>query len=362
MKIVTIVPYKWHLNKKFFNKDIIQIWRTFISEKNYDSEFWTIEKKWNKNFSYKNQQRLWFKNFLAICKHLINDWKNINVLHLYHIWRYPFILWLIYKIINKNWLIYLKTDLAYKNINWKKVLSLNKYLLKTFFSIFTYIWIEDKFLLKEFTKKLPDYKNKFFFLPSWAVYNENYDWKLDKKNIISLCWRFWDDIKNYELMIKALEENEIHFLKNWKIYFIWDSTSSFRKKIKELLIKKPELENIIKIVWFIQEKDELYKYLSISKIFIHTAKSEWEPNVQFDAMFCWCYMISSDVWTIKMNYPKKYSDFYESNNSKKLFEKLKNVIENIDNLKNEDFLKIQKKCINNYIWKKSLSSLLDQIK
>ena len=329
-------------------------------EKKFESEFWTIEKKNNKNFIYKNQKWLGFKSFLKIIIHLLKWWKKIDILHLYHIWRYPYILWIVYKIINWNWKIYLKTDLAYKNINWKKVLNINKKILKIFFNIFDYVWIEDKFILKEFREKLPTIKNKFLFTPSWTLYLKEFDCNFKKKNIISLCWRFWDKIKNYEIFLESLEKNKVDFLSKWKIYFIWEYSQEFKNKINRLIEIKPELKNILILKWFINDKIDLFYLLSESKIFIHTAISEWEPNIQFDAMFCWCYMISSDVWTIKDNYPKKHSSFFNPEDNKDLYKKLKDNINDLNNWNNNNYLNIQKHCIKNFIWNKSLKKILNK--
>lgn len=357
-KIITILPFKWNFDKKFFNKDIIQIWRTFMVEKKFISEFWAI----NNNeklieFNYLGQKWRWFKSFFSIIINLIKEWKKINLLHLYHIWRHPFTLWVIYKLVNPKWKIYLKTDVSYRSTNWKIILNFNKYVLNIYYYIFNYIWFEDKVMLKNAKRRFPKYKNKFYYIPSWTIYSKKYDWKLNKKNIISLCWRFWDKIKNYELLINTLKEYNIDFLKDWKIYFIWEYTDNFLEKINHLITKKPELKNIIRLKWFITNKDNLYKLLSESKIFIHTANSEWEPNVQFDSMFCWCYMISTDVWTIRSNYPKQFSSFIEINDKEWLLKKLKSSINKIDNI---NYNNIQNHCIENFVWKKSLKVLLDK--
>jgi glycosyltransferase involved in cell wall biosynthesis len=209
-------------------------------------------------------------------------------------------------------------------------------------------------------EKFHKHKNKFLYLPSWTIHIKKYVWNIKKKNIISLCGRFWAKEKNYELLIHILKKYDVSFLKNWKIYLIWEQTQSFEDKLKQLLKTKPELKQIIKSKGFIWEKEKLYSLLSKSKIFIHTANSEWEPNIQFDAMFCWCYMLSTDVGTIKMNYPKKFSTFTKINDEKKLFDKLKKTIPLTNTLKNKDFLEIQNHCIKNFTWEKSLKILLNK--
>jgi len=360
-KIVTIVPFEWHLDIKFFNKDIIQIWLTFIKEKWFDSEFWTINKDIKKNnFVYENQKWVWYKNIISIFFKLIFYSRKINLLHLYHISRYSYILWLTYKILNPKWKIYIKTDISVNNFNGKKIKNINKYLLIFFYSFTDYIWFEDKEILNFMKNKYKSYWFKFIFIPSWTIKISNYIWLNSKDNIISLCWRFWAEEKNYELLLNTLDKYDISFLEWWKIQLIWDMNIEFRKKLENLLEKKKELIDIIKICWFVYKKSELYELLYKSKIFIHTANSEWEPNVQFDAMFCWNYMLSTNVWTIKQNYQKKYSNFFEINNCKSLYLSFKKVVNLNKNLDISNYNKIQQHCLNNFIWEKSLENILNK--
>ena len=71
-------------------------------------------------------------------------------------------------------------------------------------------------------------------------------------------------------------------------------------------------------------------------------------------------MISSDVGTIKNNYPKNFSTFYDPYNEKELYVNIKKEIKKINNWEKVDYNDIQKHCINNFIWGKSLKVLLDK--
>lgn len=362
MKIVTIVPYKWNFHKKFYNKDIIQIWRTLAQKLKGKSEYWAIS-NWDfkKEFKLREQKWVGHKNYLSIVLQLAKQSKKIDILHLYHIGRHPFILWIAYKLFNRKWKIYLKTDLAYKSTNSKSVLSINDVILRAFFYIFDYIWVEDKIMLKNFQEKVPSRKTDFMLLPSWTIYIKEFDWNILKKNKISLCWRFWDNVKNYEIFLEVLENHDINFLKNWEIYFLGEYTTNFKKRYDKLLIKKPFLKRVLSLKWFIQEKEELFSFLSKSNIVIHTSFSEWDPNFQYDSMFCWCYLISSDVWNIKDNYPEDFSCFFNPNNSNDLYLKIKDKVTYIDNWNSISYLKIQEHCIKNFTWEKSLEKLIDKI-
>ena len=196
------------------------------------------------------------------------------------------------------------------------------------------------------------------FLPCWAVELENDKLILKKENIITLCWRFGAKEKNFEIIIDMLLEENNDFLKNWNIQFIWEIHTNFQDKINHLLKLKPELKNKIILHWFIYDKKDLYKLLNKSKIFIITSLSEWEPNVQFDAMYCWNVMLSRDVWTIRQNYPEKFTIFFDD--LWNLKSKLTNIIEKTNEMNISDYQWIKDICIKEFTWEKSLKPLLDK--
>lgn len=360
MKIVTILPIPWHLDIKYYWKDLIQIWNTFKKIKWFDAEFWTLNKK-TKWFKYKWIKFLWFKSKFNIILTLIKD-KKVTLLHLYWINRYTLIISIICKIFNKSSKIYIKADMPlYQKWqdNREKLNKIPYFLINILIKSIDYLGLENKDLIKYFKTKFPKYKKKFLFLPCWAINLNNFHNIKYKKNIISLCWRFWAKEKNYELLIKALKDNNIDNLKWWKIQLIWDMTLEFKKQLEDLLNEKKILKNIIEYKWFILEKKGLYENLIHSKLFIITSLSEWEPNVQFDSMFCWNFILSTNVGTVKNNYPKKYCDFFINNNSNDLYKKISLFINYEKKLNIEDYNNIQKYCLNNFIWEKSLKPLLD---
>jgi hypothetical protein len=362
MKIVTVLPIFWHMDKKFYWKDIIQIWLTFKKVKWFSTEFWSLDKK-NKWFMYNWIQWVWFKNTIYLVLNIIRNSRKIDLLHLYWIKRDTLLLMIIYKIFNKKWKIYIKADTAlYKNNqdNRKILNKIPSKLFNIFINKVDYLWLENIELLTYFKNKFPKNKNKFLFLPCWAVNIKEYHNITKKNNIISLCWRFWWKEKNFELLIDSLLKNNIDILDWWKIQLIWDITNDFRKRLEILLNQKPKLKNIIEYKWFHIKKEDLYNLLIDSKLFIITSLSEWEPNVQFDSMFCWNYMLSTDVWSIKSNYLNEYSSFFKNNDYNDLYNKLYDFIKNENKISIYNYNEIQKHCIDNFIWEKSLSPLLNK--
>lgn len=362
-KIVTFQVLDNILEKWVFNRDVWQIWYTVKMEKWYESEVWCLKTKDQTDFVIKWQKWYWSINKITLYFKLLIGAKNINILHLYHIIKPSFIASIIYKLLNPKWIIYVKMDTPL--FSWKidhriEALKINKIILNIFFKIVNYIWFEDIILLNFFKKKFPKYKNKFILTTSWAIKIDKFINNIPKEKSIVLCWTFWRRVKNNELLLKTLKNYNTTFLKDWQFILIWNYTNNFLKKYKELLHKKPELNNRIIFKWYINEKSKVYQEISKSKIFLHTSNSEWDPNIQYDSMFCGCYIISTDVGNIKQNYPSQYSIFYE-NNEKDLYNSLYKLVKKTDSLKQKDYLNIQKYCLDNFTWEKSLKNILNKI-
>jgi len=241
----------------------------------------------------------------------------------------------------------------------KEILKVNIYILYLFFSIVDYIWFEDNKLLKFYSDTFPKYKHKFIKTVNWTIIEDEFIDNIQKKNYIVLCGRFGSKQKNYELFLKVLEENKLN-LQWWNIYLLWSMTNEFSKKLNILKNNNTYVKKYVKSLWFIRDKNVLYDTISKAKIFLHTANREWDPNIQYDAMFCWCVLVSTNVANIQQNYPKKYAYYYETNCLKWLKSQLNKAIKDTQKLNNNHYITIQKHFLNNFTIEKNLEILLKE--
>jgi glycosyltransferase involved in cell wall biosynthesis len=355
-RFVTLHPMPI-IDPGFLNRDVGQIGQTLKNELGYNTEVWGLSVVWKeKEFILDNQFWKSLSSRFQIFVSLWKEAKNISVLHLYHIWHFTFLFALLYRLRNPQGTIYVKLDCPY---SWKWDIAF--IFTRLVLSVVDYIGVEDRRYLDHFISRYPYFWDKFLFTPSGAIEIDAYIWKVQKKKRLALAGRFWDPVKNYELFLDVLESGNIDFLNDYEIYFVGWYTDVFWDRVKKLQQKFWDIWPHIVLAWFLQQKSELYDILAETEIFIHTSNHEWEPNVQFDAMFCGCYVVSTDVGSISQNYPEESSIFYTINDSIALYEVLKRTIIEPSILSRHNSSFLQKYCLDNFVWKKSLEPLISKL-
>lgn len=343
----------------FLNRDVGQIGQTLKNELGFKIEVWWLPVPW-KEVNFKLEDQTWraFKNKWSLYKELWQESQTISVLHLYHIWHFTLLGAIIFKFRNPKWKVYIKLDCPYL---WKYDIF---FIFMRLVLIFTdWVWVEDPRYITFFTNKYSFFRKKFIFTPSGAIdLNMDKIQDLNKEKRIALVGRFGDSIKNYELFLDILETRDIEFLADYDVFFVWAYTDIFWERIKKIQTKIAQIwwPNIV-MVWFLQKKEDLYDILLGANLFLHTSNHEGDPNIQYDAMYCGCYMLSTDVWNIKENYPSYASSFYPVKDADKLYALMKELIWG-DKLKSFNPTKVRKYCLEKFTWNKSLLPLISNLK
>lgn len=354
MKIVTLHPV-YNLNKSFFSRDVAQIGFTMHKKTWLSSEIWCLHKKGEEDFEISWQQRVGSTR-LKLLKKLRKDAKNIQYLNIYHIWHWSFIYSYIYKLRNHYGKIFLKLDLWIHNMNSIKYIF--RVFIKPILEKVNVLWYEDERVWNWLMEKYPTYKTKIQRITNGVNPIDNLIWHFNKKNQIILCGRFWSAQKNNKLLLDVLLKRDISFLKGREILLMGSYTDEFNAQLDILFQFKPELKFIIKKIGYIHDPIEKYTYYINAKIFLHTANYEWDTNIQYDAMFWGCFMISTDVANMKQIYLDKYSIFYNIWDAEWLYQSLKDWINIVNWLTINDYTQIQDHLLVNYTRDKIVTSIL----
>lgn len=355
-RFVTLHPVPV-IDPGFLNRDVGQIGQTLKKELGYMPEVWWLPVP-GKAREFTLEDQIWISapSRIQLFRKLWKEAKSIDVLHLYHIWHFTFLFALVYKMRNPYGKIYVKLDCPFL---WKNDIAF--IFTRVILLMTDWIWVEDKRFIQYFIEKYPSAEQKFIFTPSWAIQIDSYIWKIQKKKQIALVGRFGDPIKNYELFLDVLESGNRDFLKEYTLYFIGWYTPEFRDRLTRIQEESWLVGSNIILTGFLQNKQELYDILRETEIFIHTSNHEWDPNIQYDAMFCGCYMISTDVGNISQNYPKQSSSFYAVQDPEGLRDTISHVIRDPESMTHHNPWALQKYCIDNFVWKESLAPLISKL-
>lgn len=283
----------------------------------------------------------WFKVWLihfGLIKYLLKNSKTIDILNLFHFSSFSLIYWIIYKIINKKWILYLRLDY---NINWFKnngdrIYNINpiiNFLFKPFENLLINICDIISVEVEEWVKLLSNYNSRFskkiIRLPNWAddinikdTVKSIKKYK-EKENLIITIWRIWTYQKNTEILLDILEKIN---LKDWKVKIIWTIEENFIPKIKDFFNKNPKLKEKIEFTWA-KSKKEVYEYYNKAKIFILTSRYEWFANIFPEALYFWNYIITTDVsWAQDITKKWKIGEIVPIGDIKTFKEKLQKAI------------------------------------
>lgn len=344
-KDVCQVPLQ--IQKEFwYETTLIFIWKYFPDEIPY------CEYNWMKIII--------LNNYFQMLLFILRDFYKINLFWTFHFHTKSLFILLIYRLLNWKWKIILKSDISHNSVLQLIWFTKNKFkcsiinFILTIIDVFT---VESKRNIDILKTTFLKHSDKFVLVSNWFNWDDSINFNGSfKENNIVVIWHIWDKNKNHELLIESLKN--IQFKNKWNLYFIWKVFNDFDKKINN----KNNNLNII-FTWPIYEKKYLYELLNKSKIFCHTSNYEWDPLVQYEAMYYWLYCVSTDCWTIKENYPSFFSKISNIGDEKNY---TINLQETIDYFNNNEYIidseKCNNYCIENFLWNKATLNLINIIK
>lgn len=326
--------------------------------------------------------------FSPMIWYIVKHAKEIDCLMLFHLKKQNFIYRTIYKIINPKGKVYIKLDSSandvkgfeeYRNAEIKKVKISNLNDLKQSFRLikrklgfkylkheiskFDIVSVETKEALFKINKATQNIlSNKIFLLHNGIsgtdqalVKRRKYS---EKENIIISVGRIGTEVKNNEMLLRAIEKID---MKDWKVYLIGPIDNSFMAKIGEFFEKNPKQKSKIILVGNVEDKSSLYEWYARSKVFCLTSNSEGFPLVFPEALYYGNYIISTKIGADRdiTNFGKIGCSI--SINDHEQLAKIIHAIIN-DELKIEKYYNsIVEYCDNNFLWENIIDELHNRI-
>ena len=316
--------------------------------------------------------------------YLIKNAKKIDYLMLFHLKKQNYLYRFLYKLFNPDGKVYLKLDLnaiginefkkyreaelekigIFETKNIKETLLIVKRKLgfkffKKELSKFDLISVETKEAINEINKATQNTLEDKLFLLYNGIYGESKalikrkDYS-EKENVIISVGRIGTEVKNNEMLLKAIELIE---LKDWKVYFIGPIEPCYIKNIEKFYDSNPYLKNKVFFIGNISDKSSLYEWYALSKVFCLTSLSEGFPLVFPEALYYGNYIISTNIGADKdITNNGTLGKSVNINDYKKLAVSLQYVI-NEEREIEEKFHEIVKFCDKIFLWENIIDEL-----
>lgn len=284
------------------------------------------------------------------CLYILANYKNIDVLHIFHL-NLRSLAWIpLFKFLNPQGLIYLKLDADSSDIKNCKFNPNNlKHRAKE--------WIlRQCTLISVETTRLHHQIKKTWPVPVRYIPNGFYDWgerkpvKYDTKtNVICTVGRIGSDQKATEILLEAFRIASEH-IPEWKVRITGPIEHSFIAHIDKYFKDNPHLRERILFIGPVSDRNLLRQEYKQSKIFCLTSRWEGFALVFAEAMQNGCYIITSDVEPAPdVTDHGKYGDVFPIDDSRSLADILVKRCSNETNLK-ETCSNIQNYAYQKFYW------------
>lgn len=382
-KFVTIFPICENVH---LAKDLGQIPYFLYKKYNYDSyiasyknsesyDYLETEVKGLKMDFIKNTGTFSFVD-KGVLKYIYTNAKNIDVLNLFHFSKQSFAYGLLYKLCNPKGYLFLKIDGYNETFAEGTKMVHSKHKLKAWAlkaiermclnrtNLLTIENTEGERLVK---LMYPQYASKVVYFPVGVndiFLDEYFAGKIkpysQKENIILTTGRIGLDIKNHEMILKALTKVE---LKDWKMVFVGQVYPGFKEYFEKLALEFPVLREKVIFTGQINNRVEVYEWYNRSKLFLMTSWKESFSLSVAEAFYFGNYIIGTEgVMSMKdITDNQKYGTILKVNDHEALAEILQKRISN-ESEHEELYPHILNHSHNNFTWSKIIGRIDERIR
>jgi L-malate glycosyltransferase len=361
------IPYFLHKTHGFDSKIV-----SYKNNETYDNL--TGEVKGLKMDFVKNTGRISFLE-KGILKYIYSNAKKIDVLNLYIFSKHTFVYGIFYKMLNPSGFLFLKLD-GYNETfaegnkvshSTKRVKNfVLKGLEKMFLKKVDLISIENTEGEQLVKNKFPDISSKIIYLPVGVndlfiedKFGKNLKPYAGKENIILNVGRIGEEIKNHEMIIRALAHVN---MKDWKMVFVGPVNPNFMTWFNKFIIDFPELKSKVVFTGNISDRLELYEWYNRCKIFCMTSLKESFCHSIAEALYFGNYIIGTEgiMSMADITDNEKYGLILKSNDDAALAKTLNDLISSETKLA-ELCPKIMAFSRKRFVWSEIIEKVFDRI-
>jgi glycosyltransferase involved in cell wall biosynthesis len=243
----------------------------------------------------------------GVLKYICKNAKQIDILNLYLFSKFSFVYGILYKTLNPKGILYLKLDGYNETFDPQTPIThstgkLKNYILKQlekkFIRSVDLISMENTEGTKLVQQKFPSITHKIMYLPVGAndiflesAFKDKHKKFSEKENIILTVGRVGEEIKNHEMIIRALTHIN---MKGWKMVFVGPVNPNFKTYFEEMSIGFPSLKEKTVFTGSISNRVELYEWYNRAKIFCMTSRKESFCHSISEALYFGNYIIGTE--------------------------------------------------------------------
>jgi len=248
---------------------------------------------------------------------------------------------------------------------WTKNFILKR-LEKMFLKKVDLISIENSEGEKLVKNKYPTIADKIIYLPVGVndlfisnVFKGKLKSYPEKENIILTAGRIGEEIKNHEMILRALAKVN---MKEWKMVFVGPVNPDFTVWFDRFIIDFPDLKSKIIFTGNISDRIELYEWYNRSKIFCMTSLKESFCHSIAEALYFGNYIIGTEGIMSMQDITEdgKYGVVLRSNDDNALAQTLQQFIENEAQLA-ELYPKIIAHSRKRFVWSEIIGKVYERV-
>lgn len=337
IKDVGMIPYIMHRN--FDYQSIIATYKN-------ESKYSYLREVKGVKLDFLN--RKYKSPMIAGCAYLLRKSKQIDILQLYHLTSVRNFIWIIlYKILHPKGKIYLKMDLDCELVdsfqyNKKGLLGIVKRKILSYCDL-----ISSE--IEEVANRLSiEWNRQVEYIPNgyYQKRNEMISFQ-EKENIICTVGRIGTYQKATDVLLEGFKKYAQ--VGNWKLRVIGEMDENFMPWLQKFKTENGELMDKITFTGNIEDRSELENEYAKAKIFCLPSRFESFGIVYLEAMRNGCYIISTDVDSIKGILQGKYGTVVPVDDADGLAETIITVTENSELLE-KNCEEVQKYVIEYFDW------------
>ena len=343
-KDIGAIPF--FLNKEHgYETEII----TYKNQENYSNH-----DKIMPNLTLNFIDRSFFGEIYDGARFLIKNASSIDILNLYHLSIKSFIWAYIYKTINKNGKLYLKTDASYSSVDKLKKCILKRIIIKKLFNYSDIVSVESAKILKEIDSTI---SHNYVLIPNGFFDDGKKVYCPKKEKIFLFVGRVDAPEKNVDFLIDAFLKSNVD--KSWILKLVGPCSKEYQAKVNKRI--QNAVNNNIRHVEFsgaIYDRYDLDCLYEKAAVLVLPSKYESYGIVLVEALRKGCYLIASEnippLQEITCNY--KFGERVDVQNVNSLVQALeKAAVERYtDEQRILEQVKYAKK---NYSWKRIIYTL-----